>query len=94
MIRDQGLALASPLTQGAWADSAEAQLRARHPEVPGRILSGMSPQHVADSLPGHSRPSKAAPDPLAVIAVAVEKKRAAREARRAKIRAQMTSEET
>jgi MoaA/NifB/PqqE/SkfB family radical SAM enzyme len=94
MIRDQGLALASPLTQSAWADAAEAQLRARHPEVPGRILSGMTPQHVADSLPGHSRPSKATPDPLAVIAVAVEKKRAAREARRAKIRAQMASEET
>ena len=93
MVRDQGLALAKPLTEGAWADAAEAQLKARHPESLGRIRTGMTPQPVAPSLPGHAAPTGAAPDPLAVIAVEVEKKRRAREQRRAKIRADLASQE-
>jgi pyruvate-formate lyase-activating enzyme len=91
MVRDQGLALARPLIEGAWADSADRQLRARFPEQPGRIRSGMPAQPVAPSLPGHAAPTGAAPDPLAVISVEVEKKRRAREARRAKIKADLAS---
>jgi Iap family predicted aminopeptidase len=51
----------------------------------------MPAQPVAPSLPGHAAPTGAAPDPLAVISVEVEKKRRAREARRAKIKADLAS---
>jgi len=94
MVRDQGLSLARPLIEGAWADSADQQMRARFPEKPGRILSGMPSQPVAPSLPGHAAPADAAPDPLAVISVEVEKKRRAREARRAKIKAELASRDS
>jgi len=93
MIRDQGLSLAHPLTEGAWADEAARQLEARLPTAPGRIESGMPSQAVAPSLPGFAAPAAATPDPLAVIAVEVEQKRRAREARRAKIKADLASQE-
>jgi len=94
MVRDQGLSLARPLTKGAWAEEAERQLHARFPEAPGRIETGMPPQPVAESLPGFDGPKAAAPDPLAVISVQMEKKRQARLARRAKIKAEMAGRES
>ena len=94
MIRDQGLALARPLTNGPWAVDAAAQLKARYPEPPGRIRSGMKSQPVAASLPGFEGPAPATPDPLAVISVQVEQKRRARQARRQKIKADLASKDT
>ncbi len=94
MVRDQGLALARPLIEGAWAKDATQQLEERYPQAPGRIRTGMPPQPVAASLPGCEGPVPAVPDPLAVISVQVEEKRRARQARREKIKADLASRES
>lgn len=88
MIRDQGLALLRPLTEGAWADDAEAQLAARWPEPPKRIAGGRPNQPPADSLPGFPPPPEPPRDPLAIIA---EKMQARQEARRAKRKAMLAA---
>lgn len=80
MIRDQGLQLLRPLTDGAWADDAVAQLVARWPRPPRRIAGGRPEQAAAKSLPGFPPPPEPPRDPLAVIA---EKMQARREQRRA-----------
>ncbi len=80
MVRDQGLRLAQPLTDGAWADDAEAQLVARWPTPPPRVEQGAPPLGAAPSLPGYAAPSGPVLDPLAVVARDKEKKRAARRA--------------
>ncbi|MCB9759247.1 MAG: radical SAM protein [Alphaproteobacteria bacterium] len=64
MIRDQGLALARPLTEGDWADEAEAQLAARWPVAPRRIQDGLPPQPPGESLPGYAPPDAPPEDPL------------------------------
>jgi MoaA/NifB/PqqE/SkfB family radical SAM enzyme len=68
MVRDQGLALCAPLVQGPWADDAEAQLLALHPEVPPRLATGRPPEAAAPSLPGFPGPGDAPVDPLALLA--------------------------
>lgn len=80
MIRDQGLRLLRPLTDGAWADDAVDQLEARWPTPPRRIAGGRPRQRAAESLPGFPPPPEPPRDPLAVIA---EKLEARREQRRA-----------
>lgn len=82
MIRDQGLRLARPLTSGAWADDAEAQLSARWPEPPRRVATGRQPEAPHRSLPGSMEPAEPARDPLAVIAERQQAQRAARAAAR------------
>ena len=82
LIRDQGLKMARPLTDGAWADAADRQLRARHPDPLPRLENGRPPEPVAPSLPGHAPPSAAPLDPLAVVAARLAARRAARRAAR------------
>jgi MoaA/NifB/PqqE/SkfB family radical SAM enzyme len=67
-VRDQGLGRLGPLTTGAWADDATAQLTARWPVAPARIADGRPLEPVAPSLPGFAAPGKAPLDPLAIIA--------------------------
>ena len=67
MIRDQGLALLTPLSEGVEADAAERALTRRFPEVPLRLATGLPVQSVADSLPGFARPESVPVDPLALI---------------------------
>lgn len=73
MVRDQGLALAKPLQEGAWAQNAQEQLLKLYPEPIKRISQGMTPQAVAESLPGFESAKVPPRDPLAIIA---EKKEA------------------
>jgi hypothetical protein len=94
MIRDQGLALAQPLIDGEWAESAAAQLQAQDQRPPQRIRDGMPPQPVANSLDGFAAPSAAPRDPLAIAAGEMAKKQAKRDARRAASRAKLDTAET
>ena len=80
MIRDQGLKLAAPLTEGPWADEAEAQLAERWPTPPQRVEHGAPPVAPAPSLPGHDAPGGPVLDPLAVVARDKQRRRAARRA--------------
>lgn len=66
MIRAQGLGMLEPLTEGAWADESERQLRERYPETPLRISTGKPKEAVAESLPGFGRAPEPPEDPLAV----------------------------
>jgi MoaA/NifB/PqqE/SkfB family radical SAM enzyme len=68
MIRDQGLALARPLTTGAWADEAERQLVERWPVPPQHVADGRPLEPVAESLPGFPGPVPAPLDPVVIIA--------------------------
>jgi hypothetical protein len=67
MVRDQGLAILSPLVAGAEAEAAAARLAALMPAPPPRLADGCRAQPVAESLPGFAPPGAAPPDPLAVI---------------------------
>jgi hypothetical protein len=78
MLRDQGLALAKPLIEGAWADEAERQLTARWPVPPQRVADGRAPVAVAESLPGYPGPAPAPADPVVVIAQQQLERREAR----------------
>jgi MoaA/NifB/PqqE/SkfB family radical SAM enzyme len=78
-VRDQGLKLARPLTTGAWADDASAQLEARWPTPPQRVEHGRPLEAPASSLPGFAMPDGPVIDPLAAVA---QKLRDRREARR------------
>ena len=79
LIRDQGLALARPLTTGAWADEAVRQLEARFVRPPARVYDGKPLEAPPPSLPGFAMPDRPVQDPLAAVA---ERLRARREARR------------
>jgi len=74
MVRDQGLRLARPL-EGAWAADASEQLERRWPTPPPRLSKGRPPEAVAASLPGHSLPTTAKRDPLAILAEKQEARR-------------------
>ena len=52
------------------------------PEKEIRIKEGISPQRVAQSLPGYAPPSTPPRDPLAILGEKAEEKRAARRAAR------------
>lgn len=80
MIRDQGLKLCQPLTEGDWADEAERQLTARFPEPPRWVEHGAPPLAAAPSLPGFAAPGGPVLDPLAIVARDKQKQRAARRA--------------
>lgn len=80
MVRDQGLRLAQPLVDGAWADEADRQLRALHPEPPPSLERGAPPLPPADSLPGYDRPTAEVVDPLAVVFRDKQRDRAKRRA--------------
>ncbi len=67
MVRDQGLRLAVPLS-GSWADEAERQLLALHPEPLDRVGLGRALEPAARSLPGFPEPAGPVLDPLAVVA--------------------------
>ncbi len=71
MLRDQGLRLCRPLTEGAWADAATRQLEARWPQPPPRVGTGKPLEPAHDSLPGHAAPDGPVADPLAVTANAL-----------------------
>ncbi len=66
MIRDQGLAILTPL-EGDQAADASAQLEARFPQPPPRLANASEPVAPAQSLPGFAQPTSAPEDPLAVI---------------------------
>jgi hypothetical protein len=74
-IRDQGFVQMEPLREGPWADAAEAQLLALHPEKPARLRDGRPLEPVAPSLPGFAPPQPAPEEPL------IELGRKAREAK-------------
>jgi MoaA/NifB/PqqE/SkfB family radical SAM enzyme len=80
LIRDQGLARLQPVS-GAWKDDAGAQLTARMPTLPQRILHGRPLEKPHTSLPGFAQPTSAPPDPLAVVAKAQQARRAERVAK-------------
>ncbi|MEL6348338.1 MAG: radical SAM protein [Myxococcota bacterium] len=88
MIRDQGLSIAQPLQDSAWAEDAAAQLQALWPTPPTRVRDGQAPLRPADSLPGFPPPAPPPKDPLAVLAVKLEERRAARRAARKKMLAE------
>jgi len=74
-IRDQGFAQMEPLREGAWADAAESQLLALHPQPPARLRDGRPMEPVAPSLPGYAPPQPTPEEPL------IEFGRQAREAK-------------
>jgi hypothetical protein len=82
MIRDQGLALARPLTEGPWADAAEQQLTTRWPTPPQRLNDGRPPEAAPLSLPGFAEPTEMVVDPLAAVAAKLQARREARQAER------------
>ncbi len=92
MVRDQGLRQAKPLGETQWATDAMAQLKARWPTPPARVLSGRASLSASPSLPGFDGPKKATADPLAVIGAQVAAKNAARKKRREAIRKQLKDE--
>ena len=63
-LRDQGFAELQPLREGAWAESAKAQLRAMQPTPLPRVRDGQPLQPVAPSLPGFAPPKTAPVEPL------------------------------
>ncbi len=63
-LRDQGFAQLAPLGDGAWAESAEAQINRLRPEVPGRLRDGKPLEPVAQSLPGFAGPQPLPEEPL------------------------------
>jgi hypothetical protein len=69
-----------------------AQLKARWPTPPARVLSGRASLSASPSLPGFDGPKKATADPLAVIGAQVAAKNAARKKRREAIRKQLKDE--
>ncbi|MCC6848748.1 MAG: radical SAM protein [Deltaproteobacteria bacterium] len=75
-LRDQGFAELQPLRNGAWAESAAAQLLALRPAPLPRVRDGQPLQPVAPSLPGFAPPHTAPVEPLIEFA---QKKREARE---------------
>ncbi len=81
MVRDQGLRLAAPLT-GAWADEAERQLLALHPEPLDRVSLGRALEPAARSLRGFPEPAGPVLDPLAIVA---KNKQEARRKRRLEV---------
>ena len=83
MIRDQGLKLARPLTEGAWAEEAERQLVDRWPTPPRRLNDGRPPEAPPRSLPGFAEPTELVIDPLAAVAAKLQARREARKAARA-----------
>ena len=68
LIRDQGLALLTPLIGGAETDAAMIEARRLHPEPISRLANGRPIESIAQSLPGFAMPKSVRPDPLAVIA--------------------------
>ena len=68
MIRDQGLAMLTPLVNGDEAERVAAELTAIFPTPPARLANGRQPHAAATSLPGYPEPGDAPPDPLAVVA--------------------------
>ncbi len=75
-IRDQGFAELQPLREGAWAESAAAQLVALRPTPLPRVRDGQPLQSVAPSLPGFAPPQTAPVEPLIEFA---QKRRELRE---------------
>lgn len=69
MIRDQGLALVTPLIDGDEAERGERELRALRPEPLARLANARPPEAPAPSLPGFPMPVSAPLDPLAVIQI-------------------------
>jgi hypothetical protein len=62
MVRDQGLRLAQPLVEGAWAEEAARQLGSRARLL--RVRDGVPPQPVAASLPGYPEAKDWPEDPV------------------------------
>jgi hypothetical protein len=65
LIRDQGLALLTPLGEN---DEAIAEVRRLHPRPISRLANGRPTEGVAPSLPGFAMPTGFVRDPLALIA--------------------------
>jgi MoaA/NifB/PqqE/SkfB family radical SAM enzyme len=65
MVRDQGLALLTPLTD----EAVTAHLHQIYPQPLARLANGAPYKPVAPSLPGRPPPAEAPLDPLAVIAL-------------------------
>lgn len=78
MIRDQGLGMLTPFVEGAEADAIERRLGEIFPTPPPRLAHGSRSEPVAPSLPGFPEPSAAPLDPLAVIELERQEKRAKR----------------
>ena len=68
MVRARGFKLATPLTDGALATEARAQLIALRPEPPHSMAGGRSPVGPAPALPGSAAAPDAPEDPLATLA--------------------------
>ena len=75
-LRDQGFGELAPLRDGAWAESAAAQLLALRPTPLPRVRDGQPLQPVGPSLPGFAPPQAAPVEPLIEFA---QKRREERE---------------
>jgi MoaA/NifB/PqqE/SkfB family radical SAM enzyme len=84
MIRDQGLRLCRPLTDGLWAAEAERQLVARFPTPNDRVEGGRPLEAPPPSLPGFPEPSGPVVDPLAAVAMKLKARREERALARAR----------
>ncbi len=84
MIRDQGLAQCRPLVDGPWAEEAERQLGALHPEPISRVEHGRPTEAPPPSLPGFAMPTANVVDPLAAVAMKLKKRREERALARAR----------
>lgn len=84
-IRDQGFAQLEPLTDGAWAENAAAQLLKLRPQPLPRVRDGQPRQPVGPSLPGFAPPSAVPVEPLMEFAKRkLEQRERAREESRAR----------
>lgn len=68
LLRDQGLGILRPWTEGPAADAAEARARALHPEPLRDVAAGSPPVGPSPSLPGFAQPTEPVVDPLGLIA--------------------------
>jgi MoaA/NifB/PqqE/SkfB family radical SAM enzyme len=81
MIRDQGLRLLTPLSDGEWAEDAGEQLLRRYPIAPMTVASGKPLEPTAESLPGFGEAPEPPEDPLAIKEREMMAKKEARKAK-------------
>lgn len=67
MIRDQGLGMLTPLSDGEEAERVERRMLELYPSPRPRLAHGSPAVPAAQSLPGFAQPTEAAKDPLALI---------------------------
>jgi len=83
MVRDQGLSLCRPLTEGADTEVVLDNLKVLHPEPIRGVEHGAPTRKAPPSLPGFAMPEGPVTDPLAAVAMKLRERREARARARA-----------